>query len=247
MSEAADNLELRRASRRLLEEGYGEGRLGVVDELCDPGVRVEDPALAGDLHGPTGMKASMEALRRALPDVSVEVEQQAEEEGWIVSRFRLDGTHDGEVLGIAEDADEHESTAIPPTGRAVAVRGKASDRFEDGKHVERVLQWDDGGLLGAIGLLPAVNVPSEPGGGGGARGFPGAFGPGRPAAPGGMGGAGRVPPPNPANPLGRPPQPPRPVVPGPRPPMVKGPLEDHPVGVPWRLPARGGKPLDGPF
>jgi len=45
---------------------------------------------------------------------------------------------------------------IPPTGRAVAVRGTSVLTVEDGKIKRAFRIWDVAGLLRSIGLLPEL-------------------------------------------------------------------------------------------
>lgn len=65
------------------------------------------------------------AMRRAFPDLHVEVEHVMATDNEIAFAYTITGTHLGELMGHA------------PTGRTVSYRGMQISRFEDGKMVER--------------------------------------------------------------------------------------------------------------
>src|SRR5215212_7456435 len=67
----------------------------------------------------------------------------------VVSRWRAQGTHQGELMGIA------------PTGNEVAITGLTIHRIEDGKIVEEWENWDALGLMQQIGAVPAPEQSEE--------------------------------------------------------------------------------------
>ena len=56
-------------------------------------------------------------------------------------RFKATGTHLGAFLGFT------------PTGRSVHIEGLGIDRIQDGKFIERWIQFDSFGLLQQLGIL----------------------------------------------------------------------------------------------
>jgi predicted ester cyclase len=247
-------VDLKGISRRLLEEPYGEGRFDAIAEHVDPDVRVHDHAIVGELEGHAGMKTSVAALRHAIPNLSVRIESQIAEGDQVASRFCFEGTNSGGAVGIpAGEAPEEGAYSFPPSGGDVSLSGMAVDRFAEGRHAERWLEWDNAGLMRVVGLLPEY-YPRDPLRGGGS-GFGGGGGIGgrvplRVPAPSSRVPI-RVPPPNAARPPGQPPSLPRPAVPAGRPGLVPGPHHEHPHGVPWVWPGNrwpsGNRPPGGPF
>jgi len=61
-----------------------------------------------------------------------------------VTRWRMEGTQDGPLMGIAA------------SGRWISVEGIRIDRIEDGKIAESWMQLDTMGLLEQIGALPKL-------------------------------------------------------------------------------------------
>jgi predicted ester cyclase len=87
------------------------------------------------------MKRTIELNRRAFPDLRLTVEDQVAEGDKVVTRWRGEMTHLGELGGV------------PPTGNRVTISGITIDRFEDGKIVEAWRSMDTLALLRGIGAL----------------------------------------------------------------------------------------------
>jgi predicted ester cyclase len=81
-------------------------------------------------------------LLSAFPDAQVVFEDWIVEGDKCVARFRFDGTHLGEFMGIA------------PTNRRVSVTGITIMRFEGDQVVERWSEMNYLGLLQALGVSP---------------------------------------------------------------------------------------------
>ena len=93
-------------------------------------------------RGLPDVRASVDHYLRAFPDLCVTCEETIVEGDRVVVRWRAHGSHRGMFMHI------------PPTGRAVTVRGMSlltmrGDKLRRGEHV-----WDVAGLLRAVGLLP---------------------------------------------------------------------------------------------
>jgi hypothetical protein len=82
--------------------------------------------------------------------VRTRCEEQAAEGEKVWSRFTWRGTHQGEFLGI------------PPTSRAVTVKGMVIDRFVDGKWTESRILMDNLGMMQQLGVIPEPGQPGEP-------------------------------------------------------------------------------------
>src|SRR5690242_2003992 len=89
-----------------------------------------------------GIAAFFAALVEAVPDANIAAEDLLVDGDRVAVRFRLTGTHRGELLGAR------------PTGRALDVEGITILRFEGEMAAERWNRLDDVSLMGQLGLLP---------------------------------------------------------------------------------------------
>ena len=127
-----------RLARRLYEEAWGRGEMGVLDEIVAPNV-------VDHYHQQRGLgnlKRSVANLRVSFPDLRFDLEGQEAEEDRVTTRWTMGGTDRGGVLWY------------PPTGRAATFSGTFTDRFEDGSIVEHWGESDTPGLLRRLGLPP---------------------------------------------------------------------------------------------
>ena len=123
--------------RRFYKEVYGDWNMALVDEVVSPQFISHDWPEGGPT-GPQAFRHFYSAIRSALPDARYEVDDLIAEGDRVVVRWRLLGTHMGDFRGIA------------PTGRAIALKGIAIYRVEDGKLMERWVVTDLYGLLEEI-------------------------------------------------------------------------------------------------
>jgi len=130
--------------RRFLEEGFGQGKTELVDEVLHSDFVCYDPnSEAGEVRGADTIKQEIEWFRSAVPDLTYTVEDQVAEGDKVVSRYRATGTHQGEFFGV------------PGTGNRLEFTGIQIDRFdESGKMVE---EWPEYDLLGAMRQIGAVS------------------------------------------------------------------------------------------
>jgi steroid delta-isomerase-like uncharacterized protein len=136
------------ASRRVIEEAFGQGRLEVLNEVCAEGFVSHDPIMGDQNLG--GVKRSIEAYRGAFPDLSFTIEDIFAAADKVVIRWSAEGTFENEFMGQQ------------PTGeRGAPVSGIGIDRFDDdGKIAEAWGQWDTLTFMRDIGAIPAAVVPS---------------------------------------------------------------------------------------
>jgi steroid delta-isomerase-like uncharacterized protein len=131
------------AARRIVEEGFSQGRLEVFDEVCSPDCVTHDPAEAEDVQGIDAHKERVRMYRTAMSDLAVVFDDVIAEGDKVVSRWSARGTNDGELMGM------------PATGKSVEITGISIDRFDDdGKLVETWDQWDNAGFMTQLGLAP---------------------------------------------------------------------------------------------
>lgn len=123
-------------ARRWFEEVWNDRREEAVDELMAPDAvgHME----GGDVAGPNGFREVRAVFLAALPDMHITVEDVIAEGSQAVVRWRVRGTHAGELLGIA------------PTHAQVDFRGMSWITVRDGKLHEGWDAWNLGGLLESL-------------------------------------------------------------------------------------------------
>lgn len=139
-------------SRRLLEESFNEGKFELVNQLVAPDAVDHDPSLPQRmraLRGPEVLKGVVAMYRGAFPDVRLTVDEVINGGDSTVLRWHAEGTHQGELEGLA------------PTGVRASVTGISIDHWRDGKIVETWTQWDNLGLARQLGAAPPEGSPIE--------------------------------------------------------------------------------------
>src|SRR5437868_2420168 len=116
--------EENKAIVRRFVQVWGKGSLNTVDELAAPNLSVSYPLLPETVHGPEAFKQVLLMVRSGLPDADASIEDEIAEGDKVVVRWRMGGTHTGELMGI------------PPTGKQVTWTGITIYRLTDGKIVE---------------------------------------------------------------------------------------------------------------
>ena len=140
------------ASRRILEEGFNQGNLELADQLISPQAINHDPAEPArmrGLRGPEVFKRTVTMYRAAFPDVRITVDDVIAAGDRIVLRWHSEGTHRGELEGLA------------PTGARGSVTGISIDRWQNGTIVESWSEWDNLGLARQLGAAPPEGSVGE--------------------------------------------------------------------------------------
>ena len=141
ISSATDNVA---KSKRLLE-AFSSGDVAVADELIDPQAVGNDPATPASmrsLQGPEGFKRTVSMYRAGFPDLQMVIDDVVADGDKVVLRWHTEGTHRGELQGLA------------PTGKRGSVTGISIDQWREGKLVESWTQWDNLGLARLVGAAP---------------------------------------------------------------------------------------------
>src|SRR6202521_5255948 len=130
--------------RRLIEEGFNEGNLAVVDELVSADAREHQ---RGSDDGPEGVKKTISYLRSAFPDFKITIDEVVAVGDKVWARQRGGGTNLGSFAGH------------PATGRKAFTDVFDVCRFENGMMVEH---WGVPDQLGMMIQLGHVALPSRP-------------------------------------------------------------------------------------
>jgi steroid delta-isomerase-like uncharacterized protein len=144
--------DLSEASRRLLEESFNDGNFELIDQLVAPDAVNHDPATPAqmrELGGREVFKGTVSMYRAAFPDVRIVVDDVIAANEKVVLRWHSEGTHRGELAGLA------------PTGARASVTGIGIDRWKDGKVVEAWTEWDNLGLARQLGAAPPEGSVGE--------------------------------------------------------------------------------------
>jgi steroid delta-isomerase-like uncharacterized protein len=144
--------DLADASRRLLEESFNTGNFELIDQFVAPEALNHDPALPAqmrDLRGPDALKRIVAMYRAAFPDLRMTVDDVIASGDKVVLRWHSEGTHRGELAGLA------------PTGVHGMATGISIDHWRDGKIVEAWAEWDNMGLARQLGAAPPEGSVGE--------------------------------------------------------------------------------------
>ena len=134
--------------RRILEEAFNRGNLGVVDEGFAPDAVIHDPGL--EYRGAAELRRGLERLRTAFPDFHFTIEDLFAGGDKVVVRYRGEGTHRGVFLGI------------PATGRPISYTGILIVRLQEGRVAEFWAQPDLLGVLRQLGFAPSTGTQAAP-------------------------------------------------------------------------------------
>jgi steroid delta-isomerase-like uncharacterized protein len=130
----ADSLEVNKELvRRLYEEGFNSGELDVVDQLVSPDVVTQNPIILDAPTGPESVRGGIEMIRRAFPDIHVDVLDLVAEGDRVAAFPRMTGTNAGDYRrgGATNRTGSMRAFFIwrIPDGRLAESWGVA-DRFE---------------------------------------------------------------------------------------------------------------------
>lgn len=137
--------DLGESSRQLLEQSFNEAKFELAEQLIAADAVNHDPAEPAELRalrGPEVFKRTVSMYRTAFPDVRMTVDDVIVAGDKVVLRWHSEGTHLGELTGLA------------PTGAHGSVTGISIDQWRDGKVVETWTEWDNLGLARQLGAAP---------------------------------------------------------------------------------------------
>jgi steroid delta-isomerase-like uncharacterized protein len=124
-------------------EVWEEGNLGLVDEVVGSDYVNHSPGMPNQPEGPEGIKAVVTMFRAGMPDLRVVIEDIIAEGDKVVMRYRIEGTHEGELFGV------------PPTGRRVSIESITVERVSGGKIREHWRVTDALDMMQQLGAIPA--------------------------------------------------------------------------------------------
>lgn len=134
-------------ARRFQEEIENQGNLDVVDEIVAADYVYHGPG-GQEVRSPEALKEMVTMFRTGFPDLNITSEQMIAEGDKVVSRYTLQGTHNGDLMGI------------PPTGKQVTMTGVVVCRVAGGRIAE---VWEEFDQMGMMTQLGVVSPPGEGG------------------------------------------------------------------------------------
>jgi steroid delta-isomerase-like uncharacterized protein len=140
MSTIKNMILCRRFARRLINERNLSAAKELVAEDSNHHEITGVPP--GCQRGPRAMERFLKPYLRAFPDLRIVFEDAIADRDRVVTRWRMEGTHQGPLMGI------------PASGKPVSIEGIRIDRIENDKIVESWMQMDSLSLLEQIGALP---------------------------------------------------------------------------------------------
>jgi steroid delta-isomerase-like uncharacterized protein len=129
--------------RSTTEEIWSTGSAKLIDEHMASNYVLHKPP-TGFSPDREGLKAILQAMHSAFPDLRMTVDDVIAEGDKVVQRRTYQGTHKGELFGI------------PATGKSISVSQITVSRVAGGKFVEEWAETDFLGLLQQLGVVPAM-------------------------------------------------------------------------------------------
>ena len=121
-------------------EAINQNNLDALEEVVASDITDHDPA-PGQPPGLEGVKQLFSSLHAAFSGFHMNVEEMIAEGDKVVARVSMNGTHQGEFMGIE------------PTGNQVTITGIDILRIADGKIVEHWGNFDDLGMMQQLGVV----------------------------------------------------------------------------------------------
>lgn len=130
---------------RLIQEGFGQGRLEVVDEVLSPDFVENQFGMQGyGNHAVRNVKAAITDLRSMIPDITFTVEDSVTDGDSAWARMTAHGTNTGPLFGR------------PASGQTVTITGFEWVRARDGHIVEHWGVPDRFAMLAQVGVLDSL-------------------------------------------------------------------------------------------
>jgi steroid delta-isomerase-like uncharacterized protein len=127
-----------------LVAGWNAHDLDKVTALYADDFEEEDVANKDIQRGKAAVRRTMWLYLRAFPDLKLEADEVVIQGDCVAFSWIISGTHRGTLMNI------------PPTGRAVSIRGVSIITVSHGRLQRARRIWDLAGLLRAFGLLPEL-------------------------------------------------------------------------------------------
>jgi steroid delta-isomerase-like uncharacterized protein len=132
--------------RRMIEEGWNQHNLALVDELWADCVYYNPTT--GELKG-KALEQFAASLLVAFPDIRFTIEDLVAEGDKVVTRWSCTATHQGEFMGLA------------PSGKKVTLSALDIFRIVEGKVVEERVEFDTLRFFQQLGTVPPLGKAED--------------------------------------------------------------------------------------
>ena len=139
--------EMNESVIRNMLQAVQSGAVADVEKVFAPTWVNHDPSLP-PMQGLEGARMLIR-LWSGFSNMQVTIEDSLSQGDRVAIRFRLRGTHTGELLGI------------PATGKAVNISATGIFRVVDGKATDNWVNVDALGLMQQLGVVPEPSVPGK--------------------------------------------------------------------------------------
>jgi steroid delta-isomerase-like uncharacterized protein len=140
--------EENKAIARRFIQVWGQGDLGIIDELASPEFSVYYSSFPQTIKGSEAFKGLLGIFRSGFPDLNIDIEDEIAEDNKVVISWSLSGTHQGTLQG-------GNLNGIPPTGKKVKWTGITIYKITDGKVIEEKGEENTLGLMQQLGVIPS--------------------------------------------------------------------------------------------
>lgn len=82
--------------RRLIDEGFNQGRLDSVDEIVSPDIVTHDPIILDAPTGADSIRGGIEMIHGSFSDVDVEIRDIVAEDDRVATLLQMSGTNTGD-------------------------------------------------------------------------------------------------------------------------------------------------------
>jgi len=136
--------------RKVYQEAYNEGNLGVINDIIDARYLRHQPPMK-DVTGIEAYKSFIAEVRDAYTNFSMVLDETLAAENKTVVRLTLKGKHTGKIPTLR----------TPPTGKEIAMPGCVISTWNNGKIVEEWVYNDYLGLAYQFGVTPIITGSFE--------------------------------------------------------------------------------------
>ena len=128
------------AVRRLFDEVFTGGDLGVIDILIASNIKLHDPSAKNFKKGLEGFKQREEMYTHAFPGKTATIDEIFSSSNTVTVRWTVTATHERDLPGI------------PATGKDISITGTSIFLLKGGKVCEIWQNWDELGMLAQLGV-----------------------------------------------------------------------------------------------
>ena len=140
--------ERRQALRRLSDELWNNGNTALCDDMYAEHCSLHDPTFPAE--GVEGLKNQVRDLRRAQPDLHMNVDDVLVDGDRSCVRWTCGGTARNEFRGL------------PATGKTYVMTGMSVQKWDGDRIAEEWVNYDMLGTLQQLGIIPEMAAPQQP-------------------------------------------------------------------------------------